>query len=398
MLSRQIKPAVPAVQDAPQARLTLDKIAFNVSEVRTLNRAALRNSLRSFPSVPRVCTCGLALRGNTGFVHVVRNERGQVRFLNLETCRRVWLCPVCAPRIAWKRAQLLEGQMRRWLDAGRAALFQTLTFPHDYADPLQDSACVTAKAFTAVLSGRKWQDDKHRYDIIGNVRSMEVTVGSNGWHPHIHALFFQKRQRGVRARRALQASVFGRFARVIEKAGFRPPDIRNSPLEVVTSSEVGEYVAKASGIVREFTSWHMKSGHGGNRTPFQLLRDVAALDTTEDRRLWAEWETGMHRRRQLTYSRGLRKVLDEGTPEPEEATEREVEELRTSETAAITPELWVRISKSPGLDLSLRKAFGNGGYGAGAACLLNALKTEFSPDYIHRNFVSTSTQNEEAPV
>jgi replication protein len=390
MLTTEIKPVVLAVQDAPKARRPLDNFAFNVSADRTFNRAALRNSLRTFSTVARVCTCGLALRGNTGFVHVVRDARGRVSFLNLETCRRVWLCPVCAPRIAWKRAQLLESQTDRWLKAGRSVLFQTLTFPHDYADPLSDSAKVAAKAFTAVLSGRKWQDDKDRYDVVGSVRSLEVTVGGSGWHPHIHALFYQTIPRGVRARRALQASVFGRFARVIEKAGFRPPDIRNSPLEIVSSAEVGMYIAKASGIVRELTSWHMKSGRGGNRTPFELLRDVVMTDTTEDRRLWAEWETGMHRRRQLTYSRGLKKVLDRDAPQPELSTDHQIEQMLASVTAAITPELWLRITNSPGLDLSLRKAFSTGGYPTAVAWLVDQLGPQCSAEYIHRHFVSTS--------
>src|SRR5438876_337261 len=67
MLSTEPKPTEFALQDAPQARLALDNIAFNVSRGRALNRFALRNNLRAFSSVSRVCTCGLALQWDAGF-------------------------------------------------------------------------------------------------------------------------------------------------------------------------------------------------------------------------------------------------------------------------------------------------------------------------------------------
>jgi len=388
MLSTQPKITEAELQDAPQARLALDNIALNVSEGRTLNRFALRNKLRAFSSVPRVCTCGLALQWDAGFVHLVRDARGGVRFYGLETCRRVWLCPVCAPRIAWKRAYLLEEQIRQWLGDGHAVLFQTLTFPHDYADPLKESAALAAKAFTAVLSGRRWQEEKTRYGIEGTVRALEVTLGVNGWHPHLHILVFLRKPRGVRARRAIQRNLVQRFSKVVERAGYRTPDPRNCPIEVVHSTGVGQYVAQTIGVVSELTSWHMKKGKGASRTPIQLLRDVAESGSSEDRRRWGEWESGTYRRRQLTYSRGLRRRLG-GAPEIDPATGEaaEVENVRTSDSAAITPALWRKIADSAGLDVTLRAAYAKGGYQAALERLSTSLPA-LSPDYLRTNFLS----------
>lgn len=395
MLFGQTKPGEFALQGAPSARLALDNIAINVSEGGTLNRFALRNKLRAISSVPRVCGCGLALQWNAAFVHLLRDARGSARFYGLETCRRVWLCPVCGPRIAWKRAQLLEEQIGGWLGGGHAVLFQTLTFPHDYADPLKESAEVAAKAFTAVLSGRRWQEEKSRYGIKGTVRALEVTLGPNGWHPHLHVLVFLRRPRGIRARRAIQKNFVQRFSKVVERAGYRSPDPRNCPIEIVHSAEVGQYVAKISGVVRELTSWHMKKGKGESRTPIQLLRDVVANDSSEDRRRWSEWETGTHRRRQLTYSRGLRKRLGLGPEiDPTIRAEEEIQTILESESVAITPALWGEISENVGLDLTLRDAYAEGGYEAALRRLSTELP-EFSAAYLRANFL-TFTEVEEA--
>jgi hypothetical protein len=306
----------------------------------------------------------------------------------------VWLCPVCAPRIAWKRAHLLEEQIRRWLNEGHAVLFQTLTFPHDYADPLKESAAVAAKAFTAVLSGRRWQDEKRRYGIEGTVRALEVTLGANGWHPHLHILVFLRKPRGVRARRAIQRSFVERFSKVVERAGYRTPDPRNCPIEIVHSAEVGQYVATTIGIVSELTSWHMKRGKGASRTPIQLLRDVVTNDASEDRKRWGEWESGTYRRRQLTYSQGLRRRLGVVAEVDEDiCAQAEVERLFGSDSAAITPNLWRKISDSAGLDVALRDSYAVGGYQAALDRLSISLPA-LSPDYLRTNFLSLSQVGE----
>lgn len=388
MLSTEAKSHDFSLQGAPAARLALDNIAVNVSGGHHNNRFALRNSLRSISSIPRVCRCGLELQWNAAFVQLVRDARGYARFSGLETCRRVWLCPVCAQRIAWKRGRELEEQIRVWLEAGGTVLFQTLTFPHDYSDPLKESAQIAAKAFTAVLSGRRWQDERNRYGIEGTVRTLEVTLGPSGWHPHLHALIFLRRPRGVRARRAIQKNFFGRFSKVIQRAGYRAPDIRNCPIEIVHSAEVGQYVTKFSGVVRELTAWHMKKGRSQSRTPMQLLQDLVANNSAEDRRRWSEWETGTYRRRQLTYSRGLRKRLTKREEiDPAIRAELEIQEALGSQSLIITQPLWRKISASPGLDVSLRNAYAKGGPLAALECLAISLP-DLGLDYLIANLVA----------
>jgi hypothetical protein len=305
----------------------------------------------------------------------MRDAQGHAHYGGLETCRRVWLCPVCATRISARRAQELHKQIESWMSKGGAVWFLTLTFPHDYADALSVSAALAAKAFRATRQGRASKEMSRRFGIAGFVRALEVTIGQNGWHPHLHALVFLKRPRGVRARRALQAALFERFAGFVERAGFRRPDPRNCPLEVVENAKVGEYVAKASGTAREMTAGHLKGGRGESRTPMQLLVDAINGDV-EARERWIEYERGMHGRRQLTYTLGLRDVLgreDDAPVVTEESGDEEVLALLAMEAVAIEPSLWRSISDVEGLDRDLLAAFADGGFPSAVKCLRDGL-------------------------
>ena len=387
MLSNDTTGNSPAQSTRRGTRRALDNLANRVSANETRSRFSQRNKLRRITGVPRVRDCGLALRYNRQFVHLTRDAQGKARYCGLETCRRVWLCPVCAPRISAQRAEVLEAQISEWIAGGGAVWFLTLTFPHDYEDELKVSAKLAAKAFTSVLRGRAAETDRERYDVAGFVRALEVTTGPNGWHPHLHVLVFLNCRRGVRARRAFHSAIFARFARAVVRAGFRTPDIRNCPIEVVETATVGRYVAKANGAAREMTAGHLKRGRGTSRTPMQLLDD-ALRGGPEALRLWAEYEPGMHRRRQLTYTRQLRKRLfPETQAEPFVCTATgETSMLTGSDGVAIYPSLWRRISEVDGLDRMLQVEFGQRGYGAALGCAIAALKNRVAANIIEAQF------------
>lgn len=368
-------------------RRVLDTLANRVSANGTRSRFAQRNKLRRITGVPRVRDCGQALSYNRMFVHLTRDAQGKARYSGLETCRRVWLCPVCAPRISAQRAEALQAQISDWITRGGAVWFLTLTFPHDYEDALKVSAKLAARAFTSVLRGRAAETDRERYDVAGFVRALEVTTGPNGWHPHLHVLVFLNGHRGVRARRAFHSAIFARFARFIVRAGFRPPDIRNCPIEVVETATVGAYVAKANGTAREMTAGHLKRGRGTSRTPMQLLDDAINGDS-EARRLWAEYEPGMHGRRQLTYTRALRAQLfpesDSGAVDGTAVADASA--ILAMEGVAIYPSLWRRISEVDGLDRMILVAFGQAGFRAALDCVIDGLKERVTAPVVEAQF------------
>ena len=66
----------------------------------------------------------------------------------------------------------------------------TFTFPHTANDKLKDLLTMFSKALSAFKSGEPFARFRRKYGFEGLIRSLEITRGGNGWHPHTHELFF----------------------------------------------------------------------------------------------------------------------------------------------------------------------------------------------------------------
>lgn len=47
-----------------------------------------------------------------------------------------------------------------------------------------------SQAFVYLRKGKLWDKFKQKISFEGLIRSLEVTHGKNGWHPHTHELWF----------------------------------------------------------------------------------------------------------------------------------------------------------------------------------------------------------------
>lgn len=367
----------------PQADGALDKNTNSVSQSDRELRFALRDDLREITTVPRIAKCGHVLVDRLPSVHLVKDQEGRTRYQGVLTCGNIWICPECSARLGAQRAKKLSHYVTAWMRSGKQVLFLTLTMPHDYADTLDASASTIQKAFTRLLSGRRWQELKAKYAIQGFVRALEVTLGASGWHPHMHVLLFLERRLNQADRDALHASLFEVHSQFVTKAGFRAPDIRNCPLKIVAHERVGDYVGKVA-AAHELTSSHTKQARRGGRTPFQLLGDALEHREPADLARWREWEEVMHGRRQLTWSRGLEARLRAMAADliEEERRKREV-----TAVALISRPLWARIRSTPGLSARLLDVVECYGYQAGLELLRCAVGREFS-DLAWSHFVS----------
>jgi hypothetical protein len=103
-------------------------------------------------------------------------------------CGSVWACPVCAAKIATRRAEEVAEVMRIALERGCAASMVTLTMRHHQGQSLADCWAALSKGWRAVTTGTQWTTDADAAGLVGWVRAVEVTQGKNGWHVHVHAL------------------------------------------------------------------------------------------------------------------------------------------------------------------------------------------------------------------
>jgi hypothetical protein len=223
--------------------------------------------------------------------------------------------------------------------------------------------------------------DKVRY-VLPWVRVAEVTVGDAfGWHVHTHFLLFLPAGTTDEQLGVLYDSMWVRWADGSARAGLdgalRVNDCHFFEGDV--ADVLGSYVTKGvysagekAGL--EMARGDLKSARFGNRSPFQVLRDVVlpGEDLSEvdaDAALWAEFEQGSHGRRQMLWAYGAREVLGLGV----EKTDEEIadEETGTVEDALLElpgESIWPIVA-IPGRRASLLEAAEVGGFAAATRLL-----------------------------
>lgn len=343
----------------------LDTKTKKVSGVGRRKLYQLRDFLQDITQINRCRKCGRVPVERVPTVHIAQSNEGQARYQGVILCHSLWMCPVCSDRIARKRAANLADLLARWAHANGGLCFQTLTIPHSIENNLKETVSAVTRGFRGVLSGRAWHQVEADFGIAGHVRVLEVTVGPNGWHPHVHILFFTKKSLTSRQLSNFQQRIYSRFSRTIQNRGFPQPDPRNCPLKTVQGPGVGAYLAKIQAAA-ELTCWHTKKGRKGNRTPFQVLDDAMTNAEPRDLALWAEWEETMPGRRQMNWSKGFEKAL-KALPAASSEAESDTEESRT--VARISHALWGRIRSRRGLDFAVLEAIESGGYEEAALLL-----------------------------
>ena len=311
----------------------------------------------------------------------------------LVTCGSVWSCPVCAAKIATRRADDLATVMRTVDDLGGSAFMLTLTMRHDRGDRLGlnradrarrneleerradrevahlngwdiDDRAAEAEAieldsikvhegcwdalgyaWSSVTSGSSWAKDTDRFGgLLGWARAVEATDGANGWHVHVHVLLcFADPVSADIVAASVGARMFGRWRRALERRGFSASDEHGWDLRraQLGNGDLADYFVK---MAHEVTSGHRKDGRYGGRTPMQLLGE--AVDTYEETAMarWWEWETASDGRRQLTWSTGrrdLRALAGLG----QEATDEEIaeEDQEADVRLGLTADTWTRL-------------------------------------------------------
>lgn len=159
-----------------------------------VRKMLLKEGSKRFPELPtkyhRSTLCKHALTGSQ--VAVLRSKQhGKAFFDGLQTCGNVWTCPVCAAKVQERRRLEIAKAMEHFYKKGeRQAVMVTFTFPHKNFMKLSDLLNKQTEAFKFLRKGKQWDKFKEKNCFEGLIRSLEVTYGVNGWHPHTHELWF----------------------------------------------------------------------------------------------------------------------------------------------------------------------------------------------------------------
>lgn len=314
---------------------------------RRLERWALQSAARELVERERVSWCFRRV----GFDWLTMQQFRDVRLMfspavhrahykNLMVCGSVWMCPICAAKISERRRSDLSVAIAR---TELNPVLVTFTLSHNRDDKLKSVVRDLTKSYANVREGKAWETFKQRENIIGSVRALEVTHGANGWHPHLHILYFV---RGEVGEERIKQFFWERWHRSLMRNDRTATSEHGIDVRVA-ADDVGDYVTKFGhepiktswGLEHELTKSPAKIARGaGGRSPLQLLADYAGGDKQAGA-LWKDYALTFKGQRQLVWSKGLRSLLGLGTEKSDAEIAREQREDATL-LAALGLDVW----------------------------------------------------------
>ena len=259
--------------------------------------------------IHRQSLCKWAMTGD--FVHLMRDDStAKAFFSGVQTCGSVWCCPVCANRIQEVRRQEIAIGMKHFIAQGKQAVMVTFTFPHTLSDSLKELLAKQKVAFEKLRAGNVWTLFKNRIGFEGLVRSLEVTRGGNGWHPHTHELWFCNDDQDEEK---FKEFLINRWLEMCQKVGLvgdEPAQIEaftKHSVDVRFHCDTSDYLAKMDdkthwGVDREIAKASSKQGKAKGMHPFELAHRGYS-------QLWIEYSEAIKGKSQLYWSPGLKDVV-----------------------------------------------------------------------------------------
>lgn len=270
-------------------------------------------------------------------VEVYRSaEGGKAFYGNLQVCASVWACPCCAAKISERRRVELSSAIEKAKEQNFTVQLLTVTVPHGLGDDVTTIVDRMLDAWRRITTGRAGKNLKAKHQIEGTVRSLEVTYGQNGFHPHLHVLLFQK---SGSSPDQVQVDFSPLWQSSCVKSGLPRPSDQHG-CRVDDGSYAAAYASKW-GLESELTKSHVKQGKRDSLTPWDFLRSVLtrSRDAEKHRALFAVYANAFRGRRQLYWSNGLRKNLGLNA----EITDEEIAVLQEENAdlfASLTLEQW----------------------------------------------------------
>lgn len=259
-----------------------------------------------------------------GDVTVKLYADGTVTHDGLQVCHSAWACPHCTPNIASTRAGEVEAAVRAALLAGYVVVFFTMTLEHRRQDSLEDVFGDVRRCWREVVGGGPWVRFRRRWGHLGTIRTLEVTAGRSGWHPHVHgAMIFRHNVDPDTVRSFLEhrwTTAANKCDRTVSKKRRRDRygRLRHVGVDVQLAysaegpdkiaNEVGAYLCKW-GVAQELSAAWSKDAHRGRYSALALLVEAEARGGGWAVDRWCEYEAAVHGMHFIHWSPGLKAAL-----------------------------------------------------------------------------------------
>lgn len=262
--------------------------------------ALLRTAKKLLPENARFHACNETEKRRGNVIGVYRRDES-AWFTGTYQCGSVWICPICARRVAEARRAEIQMAINNAIRRGWGVALVTLTFSHGAGDVLENILEKFSKAQSDFKSGRAAADLRVGIQYVGEIRTLEVTHGNNGFHPHTHSIWITQKQLTQAEAEALEQKLFDLWLPACLRKGL-PAPIREHGVDVrIAQHEISDYLSKW-GFAAELAGGVSKRGKNGSVNPWQLLA-AAHEGSTDAARLWRIFAHAFFGKRQLFWSK-----------------------------------------------------------------------------------------------
>lgn len=322
----------PAMKSPPLGSITKFASRTSLTEDKIV-KYALQSAARELAPHSRVRSCMMARLPERETVEIWHSpKRNTAYYRNLMRCGSIWLCPVCASSITERRLSELkrltsarqtvsivsENLVERSIDVPVWRLAMgTFTIAHTRNISLKDTLKKLDTAYKSFWSGRWGMSFKSTKRIEGTIRSLEITYGKNGWHPHYHTLLFARSQWTPNKLMDTELDMMFRWEDCALRAGARARqdvglDLRAADENILDYiGKMGQQVIGESvrwSVLSEVTKFPVKRGMKDNRTLWDLLAEYMGGDVRSGE-LWIEAQSVLKGKQHMVASVGLYKLL-----------------------------------------------------------------------------------------
>ena len=297
----------------------------------------------------RVCGCGKWRIDKEMPVGVQFDaSKGVAKYHNLQYCGSVWVCPDCSYKISQERKKELAEAMKGCRDKGLHVAMLTLTVPHYLGDDLKTLLKKMSKAKHSLWTNRNSREYfADQFPMVGHITATEVKYSdNNGFHPHFHILCILDKQYAAEDLQIIESELYEFWAEKCVKSGLGKPNRRNGiDLKMGSNNEdmLADYISKW-GMAEEMTQAHLKIGKKNMQslTMWEVLELAQMEASVKDKYsyIFKTYAEAFKGRRQLFWSKGLKKLLKIEVKDDEEIANQEDEKSEVFDAMFLNSQDW----------------------------------------------------------
>lgn len=240
----------------------------------------------------------------------------------LQTCGSICSCPVCATKKMVDYGNDIRKALLYAESVNLRPIMLTLTAKHTRQMTLKYFQEAFRDSYNFFQRNRRWKRIKKQMDIRHQITSREITHGKNGWHYHMHILFFVPVSSVHHASNATQETniLQSIWMDALKNNGLEAKEQIASQLSGKNASDT--YLAKLGFEVAENgdLAYELTGNENKGKTVFDLLA-MAHYGDIGAETLYVEYVQQMQGHKWVTFSNGFKDLFKEieleQTPVPE---------------------------------------------------------------------------------